>query len=345
MTDPTEPTLPTGDPRQPAHDAVFAFIRSLGEELPTNLVGRNAMIWRAVNAALDAMAAPAPPAAPSALRTRIAAAIRAAACTGDCGLPEAECVQTRVQPGVWQRGVLIEVEGTPEAIADAVLAVLPEPADRAAVLSDAADFFHGLHLTGTTITPQEAEAELRRLAAEVQQPECTCDPAPHREEDGTYSHWAGCRVADAEQQAEARDAAPSPRVAQLTEMLATEHCHAVHVDGEPILVRGSGSFTEEDAKFFGEIVRAAKRRYEAEHALADEARQPTEARARRPLTRWYVERHDHDGWAPASSPTRPQDRAIHHLGEQRTEHPGHQFRLVRATTTYTVQTEHTPEQP
>lgn len=28
---------------------------------------------------------------------------------------------------------------------------------------------------------------------------CGCDPAPHREEDGTYSHYAGCPVADAQQ--------------------------------------------------------------------------------------------------------------------------------------------------
>lgn len=67
--------------------------------------------------------------------------------------------------------------------------------DRADVLREAADFFQGLHLTGTTITAQEAEAELRRRAAELrrvageaQQPEtqaaevmfasdgCTCKP-------------------------------------------------------------------------------------------------------------------------------------------------------------------------
>jgi hypothetical protein len=44
---------------------------------------------------------------------------------------------------------------------------------------------------------------IRERAAELaaQQPDCTCDPAPHREQDGTYSHGAGCPVADAEQQA------------------------------------------------------------------------------------------------------------------------------------------------
>ncbi|MDH6226235.1 hypothetical protein [Streptomyces sp. MJP52] len=39
---------------QPAYDAVYAYIRNLGDELPTSTVQRNAMIWRAVNAALNA---------------------------------------------------------------------------------------------------------------------------------------------------------------------------------------------------------------------------------------------------------------------------------------------------
>ncbi|MBH0242441.1 hypothetical protein I3W98_05985 [Streptomyces cavourensis] len=42
------------DPRQPAYDAVYENIRSLGEYLPPNTAHRNAIIWRAVQAALDA---------------------------------------------------------------------------------------------------------------------------------------------------------------------------------------------------------------------------------------------------------------------------------------------------
>ena len=42
------------DPRQPAYDAVFAYIRDLGQYLPPDPVHRNAIIWRAVHAALDA---------------------------------------------------------------------------------------------------------------------------------------------------------------------------------------------------------------------------------------------------------------------------------------------------
>lgn len=60
------------------------------------------------------------------------------------------------------------------------------------------------------------------------------------------------------------------RVTRLTDMLTAEHCRSVDVDGEPVLVRGSGDFTEQDTKFFGEIVRAAKRRYETEHTPPDD---------------------------------------------------------------------------
>lgn len=42
------------DPRQPAYDAVYENIRSLGEYLPPDTAHRNAVIWRAVQAALDA---------------------------------------------------------------------------------------------------------------------------------------------------------------------------------------------------------------------------------------------------------------------------------------------------
>ncbi|MEU0354988.1 hypothetical protein [Streptomyces cyaneofuscatus] len=42
------------DPRQPAYDAVYENIRSLGGYLPPDAAHRNAVIWRAVQAALDA---------------------------------------------------------------------------------------------------------------------------------------------------------------------------------------------------------------------------------------------------------------------------------------------------
>ncbi|WP_329163944.1 hypothetical protein OHB49_28945 [Streptomyces sp. NBC_01717] len=54
----TDARQTTGDdaPRQPAYDSVLAYIRSEPTDfLPTTVVERNAMIWHAVHAALDAM--------------------------------------------------------------------------------------------------------------------------------------------------------------------------------------------------------------------------------------------------------------------------------------------------
>lgn len=61
------------------------------------------------------------------------------------------------------------------AVADAEEAVT-RAVDRAAVLNRAADFFHGLSLTGTAVTAREVETELRRLADEAQQPEPEAEP-------------------------------------------------------------------------------------------------------------------------------------------------------------------------
>jgi len=50
---------PGGDPRQAAYDAVFAYIRQQPRDfLPATVVDRNAMIWHAVHAALDAIGIP-----------------------------------------------------------------------------------------------------------------------------------------------------------------------------------------------------------------------------------------------------------------------------------------------
>ena len=39
----------------PAYDAVYAFIHTIGDNMPEDVVHRNAMIWHVVNLALDAM--------------------------------------------------------------------------------------------------------------------------------------------------------------------------------------------------------------------------------------------------------------------------------------------------
>lgn len=43
------------DPRQPAYDAVYAYIERLGDHMPPDPVHRNALIWRSVHAALDTL--------------------------------------------------------------------------------------------------------------------------------------------------------------------------------------------------------------------------------------------------------------------------------------------------
>lgn len=49
------PALPVRpDPRQAAYDAVYEYIRRLGDYLPPDPVHRNAIIWRAIHAALNA---------------------------------------------------------------------------------------------------------------------------------------------------------------------------------------------------------------------------------------------------------------------------------------------------
>lgn len=61
-TDDDTPPTTGPHPRQPAYDAVTAFIHSQPLDfLPTTVVERNAIIWHAVNIALNAM----PPTAPA----------------------------------------------------------------------------------------------------------------------------------------------------------------------------------------------------------------------------------------------------------------------------------------
>jgi len=56
---PTDGQAVPADPRQAAYDAVFAYIRQQPRDfLPTTVVDRNAMIWHAVHAALDAVGIP-----------------------------------------------------------------------------------------------------------------------------------------------------------------------------------------------------------------------------------------------------------------------------------------------
>ncbi|MEV4975568.1 hypothetical protein [Streptomyces scopuliridis] len=108
----------------------------------------------------------------AALRDRMAEALRGAACEGGCGDTEEECVRRRVQPCVWHHGVLAEVLGTPEVIADAVLAVLPEPDTLLEAVADKAESFRGDWgiVANWLRSLAHDPGLLRRLADEAQQP-------------------------------------------------------------------------------------------------------------------------------------------------------------------------------
>ncbi|TLQ43466.1 hypothetical protein [Streptomyces marianii] len=55
------------------------------------------------------------------------------------------------------------------------------------------------------------------------------------------------------------------RAAAEREQRAADTCRPVEVDGETIRVRGAQEMTDEDRAAFAEVVRAAKRKYAAEH--------------------------------------------------------------------------------
>lgn len=80
-----------------------------------------------------------------------------------------------------------------------------------------------------------ALAVARQLLGTSVAAECGCDPAPHREDDGTYSHWAGCPVADAQQAAdEAADLATQLYKAQDALAFVGECCDIADREQRPV---------------------------------------------------------------------------------------------------------------
>jgi len=170
----------------------------------------------------------------AALRDRIAEAIRDAACSGDCGETEEECAKERIQPFAWHHGRLAVVEGEPEQFADAVLAVMPEPADRGAVLREAADeldarmerFFSEWpdepRNSPYALGQKDAAAELRRLADETAATDtpgksCAHCGQPISRVIGTLAAWwvhapGGNTVCHPEQAGSSPRATPKPAV-------------------------------------------------------------------------------------------------------------------------------------
>lgn len=102
------------------------------------------------------------------------------------------------------------------------------------------------------------------------------------------------------------------------EPTTSDTCRPVEVDGETVLIRGSGDFTEQERGFAAEIVRAAKRKYAAEHPdtevvltaprrpLVDDAEQlVAEARAAIARARALADR-----WDNALAPDKPYARDL-----------------------------------
>jgi hypothetical protein len=102
---------------------------------------------------------------------------------------------------------------TPEQLLDAYdahQAVLPAPADDRYVRVPRWEYEL---MEQQRQRAERAEAERDFLTEKAQQDECTCDPAPHSNGDGTYSHGAGCPIADAQQRTdEAQQAETEPPI-------------------------------------------------------------------------------------------------------------------------------------
>lgn len=101
-------------------------LRRLGADLDKRSAALEERVARVAATAGPLLAAPEPP-----LRDRLAAAIRAATCPGECD-GAAYCEHGRFQPTVWddqQRPVEVGVSGPPERIAALIAGALIEAAD------------------------------------------------------------------------------------------------------------------------------------------------------------------------------------------------------------------------
>jgi hypothetical protein len=205
---------------------------------------------------------PTPAADPSPLRDRIAEAMRKhSLCTNrdeaDGNMP-CRCGDWR-EPGPMGS----DEDDWDSHLADAVLAVLPPTGQRADVLLWAADRYEAI-LAGATA-------------------EHSSDPRYYT---GVRDVILGLRRLAGEAQQQPTTETPQPD---------TDTCRSIDVDSEPVLVRGRGDFTEQDTEVFGEIVRAAKRKYEAEHGTAAETPAPAPVSAAEAADQ-LAARHHADGW-------------------------------------------------
>jgi hypothetical protein len=135
------PTNPTHGLSVPHADALWDAVAIPGPHTPT-YPEQHERVCRAVRDILDELTPARDDAvAQTALRDRIADKLTAAAyeCDGKCGLSERECYDAHPITFSAMAGGTTHVDGSVTAIADAVLAVLPEAADPAAVRAQAFD--------------------------------------------------------------------------------------------------------------------------------------------------------------------------------------------------------------
>ncbi|MFI8535395.1 hypothetical protein ACIGMX_34760 [Streptomyces aquilus] len=212
-------------------------------------------------------------------------------------------------------------------------------------------------LGGEILRTGQAEAELRRVAADTPNttetrtcdcpsedaPEhmfsadgCTCRPWTRQTTPPRYLDQPGDTVdmisgwkrgADCPHHAPA--VPPAADQAAGFELRGITEIYAAALTGAADFFRG--------LRLTGTSITAQEAETELRRLAAEAAQQNAQAQARRPLVRWHVERRDHDGWVPASSPTADRARAAERLSDERTGHPDREFRLARATTTYVIE--------
>jgi hypothetical protein len=180
----------------------------------------------------------------------------------------------------------------------------PAPDNRAAVLLWAADQIDA----GWFTTAATATAELRRLAGEAQRGEGAC-AHPHGR----------------------------PGLASLLEHVGIDTSGGVTVDGQTV----AAPCTCADA---GEEFRPAGHYRDCPQYAREAQQDPTQdgTEAHPPQHTWKIESPRRDQWASWGTTYDERDWAVERYDSALSTAPQRPFRLVRATTTYTVEAEHTP---
>ncbi|MFF5784213.1 hypothetical protein ACFY8P_04490 [Streptomyces sp. NPDC012693] len=188
-------------------------------------------------------------------------------------------------------------------------------------------FLDLLRIAEETLNPVVAEGRRNRedaaRTASGQQPEHTCpdgQPCPSHDElaaaVGQCGKWGGC-VLDADHTGPHRHT-PRPAVGQPAEAQATDEAE--------ILARAAS-----DLCAFGHGEAAAFLLRQTEAVVKDEARPPE--------NRWHVVRKDGNDWIGWASAYSDPEYAADALAQRRECRPDDEFRLVRETTTWTVEDE------